>query len=50
MKRTLKRLDAVHEQLTSAVSAVDPVLLSRRPAENKWSVAVREILKKLSAN
>ena len=39
MKSTLKRLDTVHEKLTTAVSAVDPALLSRRPAENEWSVA-----------
>jgi DinB family protein len=39
MKSTLKRLDAVHEKLTTAVSAVDPALLSKRPAEKEWSVA-----------
>lgn len=39
MKSTLKRLDAVHERLATAVSAVDPELLSKRPAENEWSVA-----------
>jgi hypothetical protein len=39
MKRTLKRLDAVHQQLTSAVNAVDPAILAKRPAENEWSVA-----------
>lgn len=39
MKSTLKRLDAVHAQLATAVNSVDPALLSRRPAENEWSVA-----------
>lgn len=39
MKSTLKRLDAVHQQLASAVSAVDPALLAKRPAENEWSAA-----------
>jgi hypothetical protein len=39
MKSTLKRLDAVHERLGNTVNAVDPALLSRRPAENEWSVA-----------
>jgi len=39
MKSTLKRLDAVHAQLKTTISGVDPALLSRRPAENEWSVA-----------
>ena len=39
MKSTLKRLDAVHEELGKAVSAVDPALTAKRPAENEWSVA-----------
>ena len=39
MKSTLKRLDTVHRQLVSTISAVDPALLSKRPAENEWSVA-----------
>ena len=39
MKSTLKRLDAVHRQLASTVGAVDPALLTTRPAENEWSVA-----------
>ncbi len=39
MKNTLKRLDAVHERLTTTVTAVDPALLSKHPAENEWSVA-----------
>ncbi len=39
MKSTLKRLDTVHQQLTTTISAVDPSLLVKRPAENEWSVA-----------
>jgi hypothetical protein len=39
MKSTLKRLDAVHERLVTTVGAVDGELLSKRPAENEWSVA-----------
>jgi hypothetical protein len=39
MKSTVKRLDAVHERLATTVNAVDPALLSKRPAKNEWSVA-----------
>lgn len=39
MKSTLRRLDTVHAALKSTVNGVDPALLSRRPAENEWSVA-----------
>ena len=39
MKSTLKRLDAVHQQLANTVSTVDPALLAKRPAENEWSIA-----------
>jgi DinB superfamily len=39
MKSTLKRLDAVHAELKTTISRVDPALLSRRPAESEWSVA-----------
>jgi hypothetical protein len=39
MKSTLKRLDTVHQQLTTTISAVDAALLVKRPAENEWSVA-----------
>ena len=39
MKSTLKRLDAVHAELKTTISRVEPALLSRRPAENEWSVA-----------
>ena len=39
MKSTLKRFDTIHERLKTTVQAVDPALLSKRPAENEWSVA-----------
>ena len=39
MKNTLKRFDAVHKRLVNTVNAVDPALLSKRPAEKEWSVA-----------
>ena len=39
MKSTLRRLDTVHAELKSTVNSIDPALLSRRPAENEWSVA-----------
>ena len=39
MKSTLKRFDAVHKRLVNTVNAVDPALLSKRPAEKEWSVA-----------
>jgi len=39
MESTLKRFDTVHQQLASEVSAIDPALVSKRPAENEWSVA-----------
>jgi hypothetical protein len=39
MKSTLRRLDTVHAELKSTVNGVDPALLSKRPAENEWSVA-----------
>jgi uncharacterized damage-inducible protein DinB len=39
MKSTLKRLDTVHSQLVTTVKGVDQALLSKRPAENEWSVA-----------
>jgi len=39
MKSTLKRLDRVHRQLASTIGAVDPALLSKRPAPDEWSVA-----------
>lgn len=39
MKSTLRRLDAVHAELRTTVNGVDPALISKRPAENEWSVA-----------
>ena len=39
MKGTLKRLDTVHEKLSSAVRTTDPRLYSKRPGENEWSIA-----------
>jgi hypothetical protein len=39
MKSTLKRLDTVHERLSTAVRNTNPNLYSKRPAENEWSVA-----------
>lgn len=45
MKSTLKRLDAVHAELKHTLNGVDPALLSKRPAENEWSVA--EVLEHL---
>jgi hypothetical protein len=39
MKSTLRRLDTVHAELKSTVNGVDPALLSKRPAENEWSIA-----------
>ena len=39
MKGTLKRLDTVHEKLSTAIRSTDPSLLSKRPGENEWSIA-----------
>ena len=39
MKSTLKRFDVVHQQLTNVVSAVEPALIAKRPAEDEWSVS-----------
>ena len=39
MKSTLKRLDTVHEKLSTAVRNTNPNLYSKRPAENEWSIA-----------
>ena len=38
MKRTLNHLDSVHQQLSTAISSLDPELFLQRPAENEWSV------------
>lgn len=39
MKSTLRRLDTVHAELKTTVKGVDPSLISKRPAENEWSIA-----------
>ncbi len=39
MERTLKRLDATHEQLIATVAPVTSQLFSQRPSEAEWSVA-----------
>lgn len=38
MKRSLKRLDAVHQKLMDTILPLDFEVFSRRPAENEWSV------------
>jgi DinB family protein len=39
MKRSLKRLDSIHQQLLETVSPLTPEIFSQRPAEGQWSVA-----------
>ena len=39
MKKALRRLDSAHQKLVGAVSALEPEIYSRRPAEGQWSVA-----------
>jgi hypothetical protein len=39
MKRSLKRLDLVHQKLLGAVSELEPELYSQRPRDGEWSVA-----------
>lgn len=39
MKRTLNRLDTVHEKLSVAIRTTSPSLYSKRPGENEWSIA-----------
>ena len=38
MKKTLQRLDSVHQKLLNVVSPLGPELYSERPAEGEWSV------------
>src|SRR5258705_146091 len=38
LKRALNHLDSVHQQLSTAVSSLDPELFLQRPAENEWSI------------
>lgn len=39
MKRSLKRLDSVHQRLIETVSPLEPGLFSERPSKDEWSVA-----------
>jgi len=39
MKGTLKRLDTVHEKLSTAIWSTNPNLFFKRPDENEWSIA-----------
>ena len=39
MKRSLKRLDSVHQKLLETVSSLEPVPFSQQPSETEWSVA-----------
>ena len=39
MNGTLKRLDTVHEKLSTAIRTTNPDLFFKRPGENEWSIA-----------
>ena len=39
MNGTLKRLDTVHEKLSTAIRTTDPNLFLKRPSENEWNIA-----------
>jgi hypothetical protein len=39
MKRTLHRIDAVHQKLLDTITPIDPESFSQRPAKDEWSVA-----------
>ncbi|MDQ2973887.1 MAG: DinB family protein [Acidobacteriota bacterium] len=39
MKRSLKRLDSVHQKLIDTVAPLEPKLFSQPPAAGQWSVA-----------
>src|SRR5207244_5043462 len=39
MKRSLKRLDSVHQKLIETVSPLEAGLFSERPSRDEWSVA-----------
>jgi len=39
MKRTLNRLDAIHQNLIGTITPIAPEIFSRRPAAEEWSVA-----------
>jgi hypothetical protein len=39
MKRTLQRLDTIHQKLLSTISTLAPEVYARRPSADEWSVA-----------
>jgi hypothetical protein len=39
MKRSLKRLDSVHQKLIDTIAPLEPKLFSEAPAAGQWSVA-----------
>ena len=39
MKRSLKRLDAVHQKLIDAITPLEPNIFSQSPSKDEWSVA-----------
>ena len=39
MKGTLKRLDTVHDKLSTAIRTTNPDLCSKRPSQDEWSIA-----------
>ena len=39
MKGTLKRLDTVHDKLSTAIRTTNPNLFFKRPSENEWNIA-----------
>lgn len=39
MNTTIRRLDSVHAQVSALVASLDSAQLSKRPAENEWSVS-----------
>jgi hypothetical protein len=39
MKKTLHRIDAVHQKLIDIITPIEPESFSRRPAKDEWSVA-----------
>jgi DinB family protein len=46
MKRILKRLDSIHQELIDTVTPIDSKVFAARPSEDEWSVA--EIVQHLS--
>ena len=39
MKGTLKRLDTVHDKLSTAIRTTSPDLFFKRPSDDEWSIA-----------